>query len=84
MGRSANSRDELGFRETVRYVDKGKGSWKEQALGTTEDVISNPHKPLAFPATFHGSDWKHFHDALQAHRFYVLNELLPAYGILST
>ena len=27
------------------------------------------------------SDWKMFHDALQAHRFEVIHEILPKYGI---
>jgi hypothetical protein len=27
------------------------------------------------------SDWKHFHDALQAHRQDVLHDVLPRYGI---
>jgi hypothetical protein len=31
--------------------------------------------------SFMKSNWKHFHDALQAHRFDVLHDILPKYGI---
>lgn len=27
--------------------------------------------------------WKLLHDALQAHRFFVLHKLIPQYGLLS-
>ncbi len=56
--------------------DTKKKSWKEQALGTTADLYKYKYK-----ASFLKSNWKMFHDATQAHRFYVVNELLPAYGI---
>ena len=59
---------------------KGTGSWKEQALGThrardTGDEVF-PYRP-----EFLSSDWKHFHDALRAHRFSVIRDILPRYGI---
>jgi len=73
----------FGFRDALTYVEIGEGSWKQAALGTLEDVGSNAGKPIACPPGFMESDWKYFHDALQAHRFYVLNEMLPGYGILS-
>jgi len=73
----------FGFKDQVSYVQKGEGSWKHQALGTLEDIGQNSRRPLAYPPRFLTSHWKHFHDALQAHRFCVLNELLPRYGILS-
>jgi hypothetical protein len=73
----------FGFQDRVRYIQKGEGSWKYEALGTLEDVGHNPRRPLAYPPQFLTSHWKRFHDALQAHRFYVLSELLPRYGILS-
>ncbi|MBC3918252.1 hypothetical protein H8L32_12245 [Undibacterium sp. CY18W] len=64
----------------LTYVPKGLNSWKHAALGTTEakdtgneDFIYNPN--------FLDSDWKKFHDALQMHRLYVVQELLPKYGI---
>jgi hypothetical protein len=73
----------FGFREPLAYVEIGEGSWKHQALGTLEDVQSNPGKPIPCTPAFMTSHWKYFHDALQAHRFFVLNEMLPGYGILS-
>jgi hypothetical protein len=74
---------EFGFAEPVDYVEKGEGSWKYEALGTIEDISTNRTDPIPFPAAFQTSHWKLFHDALQAHRFYVLHELLPSYGLLS-
>ncbi len=59
-----------------KYVAKGPGSWKYAALGPA-DGKQDPH----YAVHFLNSDWKLFHDALQAHRLMVLHELLPAYGI---
>ncbi|MBM9536319.1 hypothetical protein JWG43_04465 [Desulfobulbus alkaliphilus] len=62
--------------EEVAYPGKGPGSWKEQALGSALD------QPLyRWDPGFLKSNWKLFHDALQAHRLYVINDLLPRYGI---
>ncbi len=62
--------------DTVAYTGKGKGSWKEKALG------SNFHQRVTtYKKDFLASDWKLFHDAIQAHRFYVIHDLLPKYGI---
>ncbi|HTD03864.1 DUF6765 family protein [Undibacterium sp.] len=74
----------FGFHEPVDYLESGVGSWKEMALGTEEDVNDNGDDKLPLPPQFHNSHWKLFHDGLQAHRFYVLHELLPEYGILSS
>lgn len=75
---------ELGFRDSIVYIDKGEGSWKHQALGTVEDVADlRDLTPLPFARRFLGSNWKLFHDGLQAHRFFVLHELLPKYGLLA-
>lgn len=62
--------------ETVAYPGKGPGSWKEQALGSNLDLPMYRWDP-----GFLKSNWKLFHDALQAHRLYVINDLLPRYGI---
>ena len=70
--------------EDVCYMGKSRNlcgsdkvkSWKEQALGTNVDLYKYPYK-----ASFLKSNWKLFHDATMAHRFYLVNELLPAYGI---
>ncbi|MDD5057195.1 MAG: hypothetical protein PHQ60_04930 [Sideroxydans sp.] len=45
-------------------------------LGTSHDLPVHCYKP-----NFLGSHWKHFHDAIQAHRFNVVYNILPKYGI---
>ncbi|MBA3008123.1 MAG: hypothetical protein KJ900_04025 [Proteobacteria bacterium] len=62
--------------EKISYSAKGTGSWKEQTLGTNDDKLKYPWTPV-----FLKSNWKFFHDALQAHRFYVIYDLLPKFGI---
>lgn len=71
---------EFGFKDDVRYVAKGVGSWKHSALGTA-NAVDAPGEIFHFEPKFLNSDWKRFHDALQVHRLFVLNELLPAYGL---
>jgi hypothetical protein len=63
-------------RQTISYPGKGPGSWKEQALGSSRDKLE-----YRWTTGFLKSDWKYFHDAVQAHRFYVLHDLLPRFGI---
>lgn len=57
-------------------IGEQKGSWKREALGTSFDREVHPFKP-----GFLESDWKLFHDAIRAHRFSVVHEILPKYGI---
>ena len=64
----------------VTYVDKGKDSWKFNAIGT-EKLLDSEEDVFQFRNEFFNSNWKHFHDALLAHRFYILHKLLPVYGI---
>jgi len=64
----------------LEYKGKGKGSWKHQALGTTRKKdLKNEVFP--YSPSFLSSDWKLFHDALLAHRFTVIHDILPKYGI---
>lgn len=65
---------------TVRYAPKKQDSWKYDALGTVAE-IDDPSICYPFKKEFLTSNWKLFHDALQAHRFYVIHDLLPQYGI---
>jgi hypothetical protein len=74
----------FGFAEEVTYVVSGAGSWKKEALNTLKDIDTNEDDPIPFPPKFYASHWKLFHDALQAHRFLILHELLPRFGILSS
>ena len=62
------------------YVHKGEGSWKHQALGTEKFHDSGTER-YHYNATFLDSDWKLFHDAVQAHRCDVIYGVLPRYGI---
>ncbi len=65
---------------TIEYIAKGPGSWKHQALGTTAATDAH-NEVFPYHPSFLKSNWKRFHDALQAHRLKVLNEILPRYGI---
>jgi hypothetical protein len=58
------------------YFARGKDSWKADALGTSFELPVYPYKN-----NFMNSPWKHFHDAIQAHRFNVVYNILPKYGI---
>jgi hypothetical protein len=62
------------------YIPKGKGSWKYAALGT-DKAIDTGYERYPFESQFLESNWKLFHDALNAHRFFVIHELLPKYGL---
>ncbi|MEO5334782.1 MAG: hypothetical protein H7839_22435 [Magnetococcus sp. YQC-5] len=57
-------------------IGENEGSWKHESLGTVDEEQRYP-----YPAGFLGSNWKFFHDAIQAHRFQVIHEILPKYGI---
>jgi hypothetical protein len=66
--------------EVPSYVGKGAGSWKEAALGTERETDTGVER-FPFTRDFLYSDWKLFHDAIQAHRSDVIHEILPRYGI---
>lgn len=62
------------------YKPKGHGSWKHQALGTRRFKDKKSEK-FQYDPSFLGCDWKLFHDAIQAHRFTLIHNILPRYGI---
>ncbi len=64
----------------VTYIPKGQGSWKYKAL-KTESFTDTGKEQFSYHPSFLQSNWKLFHDALKAHRFYIIHELLPQYGI---
>lgn len=66
--------------EQISYVPKGRGSWKHEAL-ETEKEIDDDNDVFPYHDDFLSSNWKLFHDALQKHRFVVLRDILPRYGI---
>jgi hypothetical protein len=75
-----NSGSFAGVTQIPEYYSKGMNSWKYLALGT-ELAVDIPGQTFDYRKDFIVSDWKLFHDALQLHRTYILNELLPQYGI---
>lgn len=66
--------------EPLTYAETGPGSWLDQALKVSDGSFSAETR-FDFEAPFLSSDWKLFHDALLAHRFSVINTILPRYGI---
>ena len=63
----------------ISYAEDGKGSWKAEALGDSDDHVKD-HE-YAYQDAFLTSNWKLFHDALQLHRLTVSHDILPKYGI---
>ena len=66
--------------EEVGYIAKGKGSWKHKSIGQLA-ASDTGRETFTFKKSFLASNWKRFHDALQAHRFDMLHDVLPKYGI---
>jgi len=67
--------------EALTYRPKKTGSWKHAALRTEQERDEDETKPFPWSKDFLSSDWKMFHDALQSHRFDVLHDVLPRFGI---
>jgi hypothetical protein len=66
--------------EKVEYVAKGRKSWKYEAIGERREIdLKDTEYP--YSKDFLSSNWKLFHDAIQAHRFDVIHDILPKYGI---
>lgn len=65
---------------SLAFIPKGKGSWKHQAI-TQEKSVDHQDDKFPYHPSFLKSNWKLFHDALQAHRFDVLHNILPKYDI---
>ena len=65
---------------SLEYKPKGVGSWKYKAIGQKKAADSR-NDTFPYKKGFLRSDWKLFHDALQAHRFDILHDVLPRYGI---
>lgn len=64
----------------LQYIPKGIGSWKEAALGTVKKQDTG-FEAYSYSLEFLESNWKRFHDALQAHRSDVVHDILPQYEI---
>lgn len=66
--------------DNVNYIAKGKGSWKHKSIGQLA-FTDTGREEFPFKPSFLTSNWKLFHDALQAHRFDILHDILPKYGV---
>ncbi|MCK5294285.1 MAG: hypothetical protein KAJ49_06500 [Arcobacteraceae bacterium] len=66
--------------EDLEYIPKGQGSWKHQAINQ-ENSIDEDDDMFEFTDDFMHSSWRLFHVALKAHRFDIINTVLPKYGI---
>ena len=66
--------------QKLEYKAKGIGSWKHQSIGQDKSIDEDSDK-FKYSNNFLSSDWKLFHDALQAHRFNVIHDIFPRYGI---
>ena len=64
----------------LSYRARGVGSWKYTALGTRK-LWDKKTDLFQYDPSFLDSDWKLFHDALLAHRFSIIHDILPRYGI---
>ena len=64
----------------LNYQARGVNSWKYLALGTRK-LWDKTSDLFQYDASFLDCDWKLFHDALLAHRFAVIHDILPRYGI---
>lgn len=76
-------KDAFGFGPVcIRYEAE---EWRQNALGEDEDFDNMkiiPDKKVPFRESFMSSDWKLFHDAAKDHRYYIVEKLLPRYGLL--
>jgi hypothetical protein len=70
----------FGAVELPSYIGKGINSWKHAALAT-DLAVDLPDTTFEYQPRFLVSDWKRFHDALQKHKFELVHEILPRYGI---
>ncbi|RLA83347.1 MAG: hypothetical protein DRG78_04610 [Epsilonproteobacteria bacterium] len=64
----------------LEYIPKGEGSWKHQAISQNKEIDAKDDK-FEFNDKFMSSNWRLFHVALKAHRFDIVNTILPKYGI---
>jgi len=66
--------------DNIEYIAKGEGSWKHASIGQLA-IEDSDGEEFTYAPDFLQSNWKLFHDALQAHRFDILHDVLPKYGI---
>lgn len=67
----------FGFDSDVSYDDR---EWFKEAV---EVIENNGEENYYKKPNFNESNWKYFHDAVTYHSFFIKNELLPQYGIIT-
>ena len=67
----------FGFDSDVSYDDR---EWFKEAV---EVIENNGEENYYKKSNFNESNWKYFHDAVTYHSFFIKNELLPLYGIVT-
>lgn len=66
--------------QELEYIPKGVGSWKHDAI--EQDAYEDSgDEVFTYKPEFMESNWRNFHVALKKHRFDVVNDILPQYGI---
>lgn len=66
--------------ELPPYAAKGVGSWKHEATGLATAGADHTLRPPWTP-DFETSHYRMFHDALKEHRFELMHEILPSFGL---
>ena len=64
----------------LEYIPKGLGSWKYEAIGQKASK-DREDEEFEYKKEFLNSNWRNFHVALKAHRFDLINNILPQYNI---
>lgn len=67
----------------LKYIPKGIGSWKHDAIDQ-ESEKDTGNEIFMFKPNFFKTNWRNFHVALKKHRFDLINEILPRYGICAS
>lgn len=65
----------------LEYIPKGINSWKYNAINQ-ELAEDTGDETFEYTDNFMNSHWRNFHVALKAHRFDIVNNILPKYGII--
>jgi hypothetical protein len=67
--------------EIPAYIPKGMGSWHFTATGLMDSDAENNNNLPVWSIDFENSHYRKFHDAVKAHIFVVVQEILPSHGL---
>ena len=72
----------FGFHDKAYpYISYGSNSWKSIALNKVVRK-NDKHDIYEINESFFNSDWKKFHDAVNEHWDFVMNNLLPNHEVI--